>query len=124
MIQWKIGDLEAIALSENIMIGHEQADGRTHRWITIWVVRVGDDLYVRSADGLAEGWFHTMKGVPIHIMADGVDRLVDLDPQADPDVRSAVDAAYRTKYGSSPFLNMLLSDSAQDGTLLMSPTDG
>ena len=68
--------------------------------MTIWVVRHGDDLYVRSVNGRTAAWFRaTQERHEGHIEAGGVEKdvtFVDVDT-AD-DVDDQIDAAYRGKY--------------------------
>jgi hypothetical protein len=66
--------------------------------VTIWVVRHGDDLYVRSWRGRDGVWFRAAqtRGEG-HVRADGVEKEVSF-VAADDDLNDAVDAAYRTKY--------------------------
>ena len=40
--------------AEEIQLASRRADGSLRRFVTIWVVRSGDDIYVRSAYGLRE----------------------------------------------------------------------
>jgi hypothetical protein len=65
--------------------------------VTIWVVRHGDDLYVRSVNGRTSSWF---RGAQVrheaHIEADGVDKDVVLIETGD--MNDEIDAAYRLKY--------------------------
>jgi hypothetical protein len=69
----------------------------------IWVVRVGDDLYVRSVNGRASDWF---RGVQTRhegrIRAGGVDKDVTFVEETDPKVNDQIDAAYHTKYDRYP----------------------
>jgi hypothetical protein len=66
--------------------------------VTIWVVRDGDDLYVRSWRGRSGNWFRAaQRQGEGRISASGVDKDV-VFVGADDDVNDAVDAAYRAKY--------------------------
>lgn len=66
----------------------------------IWVVRVGDELYVRSWRGADGSRYRRASAThEAHISAGGVDRAVALVEAVD-DVNDAVDAAYTAKYGS------------------------
>jgi hypothetical protein len=69
----------------------------------IIVVRVGDDLYVRSAHGRNSAWF---RGAQVrhegHIQAGGVHKDVTFVDEADPDINNQIDAAYLTKYSRYP----------------------
>jgi hypothetical protein len=66
--------------------------------VTIWVVRRGDDLYVRSAYGRGSKWFtHLQERHEGHVRAGGVEKDVRF-VEPDEDVDDAIDEAYRTKY--------------------------
>ena len=66
--------------------------------MTIWVVRHGDDLYVRSINGRTAAWF---RGTQVrhegHISAGGVDKDVTFVEETDPGINDELDAAYRTR---------------------------
>ena len=61
--------------------------------MTIWAVRVGDDLHVRSADGADNPWFVRARASGTgRIRAGGIERDVTfIDAPAD--AHSAIDAA-------------------------------
>ena len=76
---------------------------RPKRWdapagsVRIRVVRVGDDLYVRSVNGHSAIWFRGAQDRhEAHIQAGGVEKGVSLVGMSD--VNDEVDAAYRAKY--------------------------
>ena len=46
---WRGDQLSRIAGSEELQISTRRLDGTLRRWTPIWVVRVGDALYIRSA---------------------------------------------------------------------------
>lgn len=61
-----------------------RTDNTLGKPVTIWVVRLGDDLYVRSVNGRTAAWF---RGTQVrhegHILAGGIERdvtFVDADP--------------------------------------------
>lgn len=98
MTVWTEDELRKIGTAEELEIATERRDGSLRRPVTIWVVRDGDDLYVRSVNGRGSSWFHgaqTRHGA--RIRAGGVDKDVSL-VESD-NVNDEVDAAYRTKYG-------------------------
>src|SRR5947199_10520271 len=48
MDAWTTEELDRIAAADELEIASVRADGRLRNPTTIWVVRLGDDLYVRS----------------------------------------------------------------------------
>ena len=57
MTGWTSDELTRIATAQELQIASARPDGTLRTPRTIWVVRVGDDLYVRSMYGRAGGWF-------------------------------------------------------------------
>jgi hypothetical protein len=51
MSTWTSDELETIGGAEELEIASLRRDGTLRRPVTIWVVRHGDDLYVRSVNG-------------------------------------------------------------------------
>jgi hypothetical protein len=98
MTAWTSDELARIGTATELEIASARRDGSLRNPRTIWVVRVGDDLYVRSMYGRAGGWFPaTQVRHQGHIRAGGVDKDVTF-ADADPDRDDAIDAAYRDKY--------------------------
>jgi hypothetical protein len=95
---WASDDLNRIGTATELELASARRDGTLGKPRTIWVVRVGDDLYVRSMYGRAGGWFPaTQVRHQGHIRAGGADKDVTF-ADADPDLNDAIDAAYRDKY--------------------------
>src|SRR3989449_9614190 len=98
MSAWTSDELDRIAGAEELQLASVRRDGTLRNPVTIWVVRHGDDLYVRSAYGRTSSWFRgTQDRHEGHIRAGGVDKDV-LFVEADDDVNDEIDAAYRRKY--------------------------
>jgi hypothetical protein len=95
---WTNDELDRIGGADELAIASVRRDGTLRKPVTIWVVRVGGDVYVRSAYGRGAGWF---RGVHVRhegrIDAGGVRKDV-LFEDADPAAGDEIDAAYRTKY--------------------------
>jgi hypothetical protein len=68
MTPWTSEELDTIGAAEELEIAGLRADGTLRRTTTIWVVRDGDDVYVRSAYGPASAWF---RGVHVRHPATG-----------------------------------------------------
>jgi hypothetical protein len=98
MATWTSDELTRIGTATELQLASRRRDGTLRNPRTIWVVRVGDDLYVRSMNGRAGGWFPaTQVRHEGHIRAGGVDKDVTF-ADADPDLNDQIDAAYHEKY--------------------------
>lgn len=95
---WTPDELARIGTAEELDLASRRPDGMLRRFVTIWAVRSGDDLYVRSAYGWDNPWFQrALKAREGRIRAAGVDRDVTLE-QPGPEVADKVTAAYHAKY--------------------------
>ena len=103
MTAWTKDELNKIGNAEELQIASLRQDGTLRKPVIIWVVRVGDDLYVRSVNGRTSAWF---RGVQTRhegrIQAGGVEKDVTFVEEADPDINDQIDAAYLTKYSRYP----------------------
>lgn len=99
MTSWANEEVTRIGGAEELQLASLRPDGTLPPYVTMWVVRAGDDLYVRSAYGPDNPWYRraTASGTG-RIRAGGLERGVSFADAA-PDVHAAVDAAYRAKYG-------------------------
>jgi hypothetical protein len=101
MSAWTANELDRIGSAAELQISPRSSDGTLRRATTIWVVRVEDDLYVRSWRGPHGHWYRAMQqSHGGQIRAGGVDKNVAF-VEAEDGVEDAVDAAYRSKYHSS-----------------------
>ena len=99
MTNWTNDELQRLADAEELEIAPVRRNGELRRATPIWVVRAGDELYVRAAYGANKGWHGVARGSHrARIAAGGVERDVTVE-DADRAVLDAVDAAYRDKYG-------------------------
>jgi hypothetical protein len=99
MTNWTNDELTRISSAEELQIASLRRDGTLRSTRTIWVVRLGDDLYVRSVNGRNSDWFHGVQSRHEgHIQAGGVDKDVTFVEEADPNINDQIDTAYRTKY--------------------------
>ena len=57
MTGWTSDEVNKIGAAEELEIAYVRRDGTRRNPVTIWVVRRGDDLYVRSVNGRAGVWF-------------------------------------------------------------------
>jgi hypothetical protein len=100
MAAWTEDELRRIGGADQLEIAPVRPDGTGRAPRPIWVVRVGDDLYVRAAYGAGSGWHRIAQASgQARISAGGVEKDVTVQ-DADAGVLDTVDAAYREKYGS------------------------
>jgi hypothetical protein len=98
MTDWTKDELEKIAAADELEIAPLRRDGTLRNPTTIWVVRDGDDLYVRSVRGPGSSWFSgAQERHEGHIAAGGVEKDVSFAP-ADEEINDELDALYRSKY--------------------------
>ena len=104
MSAWTADELARIGKADELQITSRRRDGSLRPYVTIWVVRSGDDLYVRSAYGHDNGWFRrALSSGEGRIRAGGVERDVAFEePGAavDADLHAAYHAKY-DRYGPS-----------------------
>ena len=123
MTGWTSDELTGIETADELEIASIRRDGGLRTPTTIWVVRLGDDLYVRSVNGRTAGWF---RGVQVRhegrIRAGGVERDVTF-VDADDDVADQLDDAYRTKYRryAESIVGSVLTPEARSATVKLVP---
>lgn len=124
MKTWTNDELNKIGNAEELQIASLQGNDKLRKPVTIWVVRLGDDLYVRSVNGHNGSWF---RGAQVrhegHIWAGGVDKDVTFVEESDPEINEKIDAAYRTKYRryTANIVNSILTPDARAATLQLIP---
>ncbi|MET7457322.1 DUF2255 family protein [Streptomyces sp. NPDC005574] len=100
MTTWTSDELHHIAGADELEMAPRRRDGSLRGPVPIWVVRDGDDLYVRSFRGPAGSWWRTARASHEgHIRAGGVDRDVTFVEVRDDEIDDRIDTAYRAKYG-------------------------
>ncbi len=64
MTSWTRHDLERIGAADELQLATFKKDGTRSMPVVIWVVRVGDELYVQAYRGRETAWFrHTNGGL-------------------------------------------------------------
>jgi hypothetical protein len=122
MTAWTADELDRIGGADELHLESLRADGRPRKPVTMWVVRHGDDLYVRSVYGRGSNWFRgTQDRHEGHIQAGGVDKDV-LFIETD-EVNDQIDAAYRTKYQRYPaeYVDPMARPEARAATIRLVP---
>ena len=91
-------ELDAIDAAQELRLASARGDGTLRRPVTMWVVRVGEEVYVRSVNGRGSSWFRgAQTRHQARIRTGGAEKdvtLVETDEAGE-----EIDAAYQTKYG-------------------------
>ncbi len=123
MSDWTRDELDAIGEADELDIASLKADRSLRPYTTIWVVRVGDDLYVRSYRGRSGSWFrNALQRHQGRIRAGGVERDVTFE-EADAADHQAIDKAYQTKYAryGATYVDPMVNPNASAATLGLIP---
>src|SRR5256885_2629173 len=121
--EWTSDELAGIDAADELEIASLRRDGTTRNPVTIWVVRHGDHLYVRSVNGPTAAWFRAAQvRHEGHIEAGGVDKDVTF-VDADHDIDDQIDAAYRAKYHryAASTISRIVSPEARATTIKLVP---
>src|SRR5438445_4999995 len=119
---WTAHELEEIGSAEELRLASRRPDGSLRPFVTIWVVRAADDVYVRSAYGYDNPWFQrALKAGQGRIQAGGLERDVTFEPH--PEADAAIDAAFHAKYDryGRAMVGTVVSPEAVRSTLRVRP---
>jgi hypothetical protein len=125
MTTWTSDELNKIGSADELEIAALRRDGTLRKSVTIWVVRVGDDLYVRSYKGHEGLWF---RGVQVrhegHIQSGGVEKDVTFVEETDPSINAQIDTAYLTKYRrfDAQYVDPMVAPVARAATIKLVPS--
>ena len=121
---WSPEALQRIGAASELAIASRRADGTLRRWVPVWVVSVGGQVYVRTWYRRDTGWFgHVLAEPRARIRVPGLEADVTMTDTGEgpPELRAGIDAAYRAKYGSSGGTERMVTDEAAAATLRLTP---
>jgi hypothetical protein len=123
MIVWTSDELNKIGTAEELRIASLRTDGTLRKPVIIWVVRVGDGLYIRSVNGRTSGWFRGVQSRHAgHIQAGGVGKDVTFVEEADANINDQIDAAYLNKYRRYPqYVSPMVTAEVKSTTIKLVP---
>ncbi len=100
MTTWTSDELTRIGAAEELQLASMREDGTLRKPVTMWVVRVGDEVYVRAYKGRTSPWFRGARTRHEgHIRAGGVEKDVTfVEAEGEAALNDQIDAAYRAKY--------------------------
>ena len=123
MTQWTSDQLNNFGKAEEVQIASVGRDGKLRKPVTVWAVRHGEDLYVRSVRGRDGHWFRgTQDRHEGRIRAGGLHQDITF-VEADHNIEDEIDAAYRDKYRryAGRILDSVLTPEARTSTLKLVP---
>ena len=123
MANWTADELARIGRAEELGIASRRSDGTLRPYVTIWVVRSGNDIYVRSAYGHENGWFQrALASREGRIRAGGVERDVAFEEPGQ-SVDAELHRAYHAKYDrhGPRIVGTVVSAEAANSTLRLLP---
>lgn len=123
MTSWTDQQLRTFGDAGEIRLATERPDGTERGAVPIWVVRAGDDVFIRSYNGPGGTWYRQVLGHPrARITAGGASVRVNIEPVTGP--TPEVDAAYAAKYGRGGYGAAMTRPDAAATTLRLHPADG
>jgi hypothetical protein len=123
MTAWVADELARLAGRDEIGVASTRTDGSLRPFVTVWFVRAGDDLFVRSAHGPENGWFRRALASGVgRIRGAGIERNVTFEVPG-PEAHEALDAAYHAKYDryGTGMVRTVVSPDATRSTLRLVP---
>jgi hypothetical protein len=124
MTGWTSEELTKIGNAEELRLASMRRDDTLRKPVTMWVVRHGDRLYVRSVKGTTGAWFRgTQTRRRGRIQAGVVEKEVRFVFDTDEEVNAQIDAAYLEKYRRYPdrIVNSVLTPAARSSTIELVP---
>jgi hypothetical protein len=121
---WRASELDRITEANDFHVAtyrDNHVTMGTPNWT--WSVAVDGELYVRAYNGTRSSWYQSaVRERAGQISAAGMKKLVAFEPVQGP-INDRIDAAYRAKYGSSKYLDAMLSARASAATLRIRPAE-
>src|SRR3954453_17958296 len=105
MSAWNKDELDKIARADDLHISPFREDGETYGTLTwIWSVVVDGSVYVRAYNGQSSRWYEAaMAQKAGRVRVGGIEKEVVFEP-VEGTINEEIDAGYRAKYASSPYL--------------------
>ena len=123
MTAWSADELDTLEHAEELEIASRRPDGTLRPYATIWAVRLGDGVYVRSAHGPENPWYARARTAGQgRIRSGGVERDVTFSTPG-PDVAGPITARIHAKYDrfGAPLVDPIVSEAAVRSTLRIDP---
>jgi len=118
--------IDALGAAHEVHISTYRRDGTRRASIPIWVVRVGNELFARSAFGPEASWYRrAVEDNRLHLQVSGLELDTTLETIADDATNADVDAGYQAKYaGGGSALNTMVATPARETTVKLIVEEG
>jgi len=114
-------DLARIGDATELELASQRDDGTLRPYTTMWVVRVDDAVYVRSAGGPSRPWYrHALARPAGRVRTGGVETGVTFEDASATAPNDAIDAAHHAKYDPDPVSHVTGPD-AHSATIRVVP---
>jgi hypothetical protein len=122
MSDWTVDEIQAIGDARELEISSRRRDGTLSPQVTIWAVRVGDDIYIRSVNGPDATWYRGARARAAgRVWSGGIERDVRFEEPA-AGLDDEIDNAYRAKFGAeSPHTQAIITPVARGLTVRVIP---
>jgi hypothetical protein len=123
MAAWTNEEVDQIGAAEELRIATLRRDGTLRKPVIIWVVRLGNDLFVRCVNGREGAWFRgALTRHEGRVWAGGVEKDVAFVEESDPGLKDKIDEAYLTKYSRYPqWVAPMVTPDARAATIKLVP---
>ena len=121
---WTSDELVKIGTAEELEIEPLNRSGKLLSPVTIWVVRLGDDLYVRSYKGRGGSWFRAARSRREgRISAGGIKKDITFVEETDSGINDQIDSEYHSKYRrhGARIVNPMVAPEARSTTMKLVP---
>lgn len=119
IVGWNEEELKLFDSSDELHLSSSRADGRLSSPTTMWMVRRGQDVFVRSVNGRASQWFRrTQEAKQGRIQVGHLEQDVQFK-EVDAAIADELDELYRRKYGryAQSIVDRITSDYAREAAL-------
>jgi hypothetical protein len=121
---WTSSELDTFADEDELSVASLRSDDTLTHPRTVWVVRYGDDLYIRSVNGPTAGWYVSARARDEgRVISGGTEKDVNfVDATV---LNDEIDGAYRAKYRRYPrnVIDTITSNQARGTTLRLTPRE-
>lgn len=126
MTTWSQKDLDAIGDADEVELATQRTQGALSPYVTVWIVRAGDGLYIRSANGRNGSWFRrAIAAGKARFRMAGTERdVVITEPMSG--LEAQLNDTYRSKYRryGARFVDMMVAEPAVAATVQLLAQEG